>query len=75
MNILRSNIDSKNFINEFLTRDQMVMLGQNKRNMVTFVDKPEDISDIIMKPQTVDKAKNHVSEAISCGASTNLSDA
>jgi len=56
MNILRSNIDSKNFINEFLTKDQLVMLGQNKRNMVTFVERQEDISDIIMKPPALNKA-------------------
>jgi hypothetical protein len=67
-------MDCKNFISEFLTRDQLVMLGQNKRNMVTFVDRQEDIPDIIMNPSTVEKSKNHVSEAISCGASTNLSD-
>ena len=30
-------MDCKNFIYEFLTKDQLVMLGQNKRNMVTFV--------------------------------------
>lgn len=39
MNILKGNIDSKNFINEFLTQEQLIMLGQNKRNMVTFVGK------------------------------------
>ena len=27
MNILRANLDSKNFINEFLSQDQLVMLG------------------------------------------------
>ena len=74
MNILRSSMDCKNFIYEFLTKDQLVMLGQNKRNMVTFVENHEDLLDLILKPPGVEKAKNHVSEAVSCGASTNLSD-
>jgi hypothetical protein len=39
MNILRANIDSKNFINEFLTQEQLVMLGRNKRNLVTYTEK------------------------------------
>lgn len=48
------------------------MLGQNKRNLVTFAEKQEDISDLIKKP--IMDEKYHKSE-LSCGASTNLSDA
>lgn len=73
MNILRANIDSKNFINEFLTQEQLAMLGQNKRNLVTFAEKHEDISDLIKKP-VMDEKYNKIDE-LSCGASTNLSDA
>lgn len=39
--------------------------------MVTFVDKPDDISELIKKP--TNDEKYHKSE-FSCGASTNMSD-
>ena len=45
LNVMRTTIDSRNFLAEFLTDEQALMLAKNKRNYLNYPE--ENVQDLV----------------------------